>query len=205
MVCFAHRAKEILTTKKRVCLYTSLTLLTLAIIGAAISVPLFLNEAWDCETTFYGLYGQSYRERRVLQHLVDGVLFFFIPFVVSVALYYRVIKGFKNMMTNQDRKQSLTKAFIISNVAWIFLWLPEFLVGVVFTFTDPGNADFIFAFLVNTSLTANLMKLYSCVNPIILIFVCRPFQQPLKDLLQKLKKNNETTALDETHSRAKAL
>ena len=133
MVCLAHRAEEILTEKKRICMYTILTLLTLTIMGAALSIPLFFNEAWDCELTFYCLYGQTYRERRVLKHLVDGLIFFFVPFLISVALYYRVIRSFRNMVSNHKRNHSLTKAFIISNALWIFLWMPEFLFGVVFT------------------------------------------------------------------------
>ena len=185
MVCLAHRAEEILTEKKRICMYTILTLLTLTIMGAALSIPLFFNEAWDCELTFYCLYGQTYRERRALKHLVDGLIFFFVPFLISVALYYRVIRSFRNMVSNNKRNHSLTKAFIISNALWIFLWMPEFLFGVVFTFIDPLKGDYYFALLVNSGFTVNIMKLYSCANPIILVFVCRPFQQPLKSLLQK--------------------
>ena len=99
---------------------------------------------------------------------------------------------------NRSRNRDLTVAFLISSALWIILWIPKSLEDVLYWhdrrlvlyYTDPLKlASFIVGHFSHASFV-----LYSLINPLVLIFVTRSFQKPIKKLWHKVLKCRDNWA-----------
>ena len=117
MVCHAATAKQILTRRFRIISCSVLLVVTLGPSLVAAYISFIRRNFTFCLQGFYG--GVKIRFR------VDNSLYFFLPALVSLVLYFRVGLTLMNSRAQRSRNRSLTQAFLVSTLLWIILWLPQ--------------------------------------------------------------------------------
>ena len=124
------------------------------------------------------------------------MIFFFIPAIIACCLYVNIGMKLRNSLSNRERNKSLTIAFGVTCIFWVLFW------SIEFTFEITDSMTYIFLsednkfqklgqypiWVVFQIVRYEFRMLYSLINPIIFIFVCRPFQEPILNIIKRLKK-----------------
>lgn len=113
-------------------------------------------------------------------------IFYFLPAVVAVVLYVFVIQRLLKMQSHVERNKNLTICFLVTCIFWIILWLPESIGAFANMYgVTLQNVNSFFLFLCILA-GSDLRILYSAVNPIIFMFICKPFSKPLRSIAEKI-------------------
>ncbi|XP_063721745.1 atypical chemokine receptor 3-like [Symsagittifera roscoffensis] len=179
-VCWATRAKQIMTKTVRVVSCSLVTLLILAIFVAAPARTLHKyysqNGYLDCDSMMY-------KDPKV-RSLVDGIVFYLAPAVLCLVLYGRT--GYVLMQSKgskQIRNRNLTVAFILSNVFWIVCYIPQHVLTLYGNHIIDSNRDLLKqskAYYIGSDLRHISYLAHSYVSPLLILFISRRFQEPFR-------------------------
>ena len=181
LICRPTEA-EIWLTKSRhwfLCVVSSaLTLVGSIVIG----VGRYMGDDWGCV--------DEYQNIILVFKCLETILCFLVPATVCVCLSVQINATLKRMLTNQERNQQLTKAFVFTFASWIILWSPR----VVFELVCRIKIQewFCVEILLAKKWTEDnynfwyngvrsLSMLFTIANPVIIIIIVRSFQQPFLD------------------------
>ena len=111
-----------------------------------------------------------------------------VPAVLCCLLYARVFYVLKSTSRNRSKNITLSLAFFTSTVFWILLWFPFYTHRVISALMwERGQYyynHFMIYFILHTTVTDCFFIIYSIVNPVLVLAVCRPFREaamrPLK-------------------------
>ena len=190
-VCFPSRAKELLTLRKRYFLAIAITSI-LAIY--CVFDQLCTGEMFATSIVLDSAHKQ-YCPPRKHKKLTEGLIFFIIPSVITSVLYCFVGLRLRKRSANKDRNRDLTVAFILNCVLWIFLWLPIQVERTIEEYTRKHNPVMwrggvtasTEVSLKMSLLSGTLFMISALVNPLVLIFVIRAFQNPARRIMKKLR------------------
>ena len=68
----------------------------------------------------------TFNVRYKFRLILELVIFFLLPAVVSGYFYFAISKSLKTQEKRKERNKTLIRAFIISWVLWIVCWSPEY-------------------------------------------------------------------------------
>ena len=135
--------------------------------------------------------------------IYDAVLMcgFSLPtMTVNLVLYALIGCSLRRRLSasNSSRDATLTRAFMLLSLSWMILWLPKTVFSVYYAFVgkqitsydvrvglnSPSDfkKNFVAEFVV-----LQISYLFSSVNSVILIVLIKPFQDPVRKVLGKLK------------------
>ena len=188
MVCKPTEADTFLSYNRRVSLCMLSTILIICSVGLDVLFAYFI-EIHDTTLferykffEFYNLYGKIFR----------SILFYFLPLVISVLFYVAIARKLLSMISNSKRNNQLNKAFAITCVAWIFLWFPGAIDDFQF-YIQHLYPEIDLSWLFDNKIYSTIMErsldfkmIYSALNPLLFLFISKSFQNPLKDLGQRI-------------------
>ena len=191
MVCHPFRAKQIITKTSRVITCIILTLFLLGYVIRSFYCSYILN-MWS-SSWYHKMDFACFDEYRS-EELFESLFFFVAPAILTTILYTFVAVRLRKTRANRDRTRDITIAFLTSCVLWIILWFPEEASRLIDAFCPGNRMDCqveynkpeIVAYVILQSFDSEMFFLYSMINPVILVFVCRDFQKPVKKLFQKI-------------------
>ena len=133
--------------------------------------------------------------------LVEMVVFFGFPFLVSGYLYVRVIVALLKQDRRVARNRILTITFILSWVSWVFFWAPNYSITIYLEtlmndsylsatlmshISAIGLTQFHKIFTYWIAFSTPVQLLYSHLNPFVYLLVLKKFQEYVKDVLIKI-------------------
>ncbi|XP_075259987.1 uncharacterized protein LOC142351728 [Convolutriloba macropyga] len=206
-VCMPHRVKDILTRKVRQVLCGGLTVMLIAIFICSCAR---MKYKWDngyrlCYSTMYKTF-----ERKIV---LDTIFFLVIPGFLSFCMYSAV--GWELMKRRRSskhiRNRNLTIAFLFSTVFWLVCWTPatvEYALrmtrGLLKGRNTLNQTFFWYIFgqiketlhgnltnkqLVVTNFVQRLQDpiflAHAYINPLLILFISRRFQEPARQWWRK--------------------
>ena len=134
--------------------------------------------------------------RRSTRLLIETITCFAVPAVLSGLFYAKVIIKLLKRERDAMRNRSLTIAFVISWLLWVFCWVPYFW-GMT-TSNESGvrvgymmnivSGDFSLKHGLQSAFSLSkysIQMIYSHLNALIFIIVLKPFREWLKGLLKR--------------------
>ncbi|XP_075253178.1 uncharacterized protein LOC142344976 [Convolutriloba macropyga] len=184
-VCWATRAKQILSQKTRRFLCLALLFLNIAIFITAPTRALLVyyrsgRQRLSCETMMYSKY-----ETKIV---ADLVMFYAIPAFVSIFLYsftgYQLLSSRNN---KKIRNRNLTIALIASTVYWFLCWLPNAFLSIYSRVrgTSSGLYQQEYWYYVLSEYRHMVYLSHAFCNPLFILFVSRRFQEPFFNWTRK--------------------
>ncbi|XP_075253197.1 uncharacterized protein LOC142344995 [Convolutriloba macropyga] len=179
-VCWSTRAQRIMSRNVKIICAAAITLILISIY---ISAPLRTVLVYDngkgrlqCDAM---MYKSAFRKV-----IVDTVVFYCGPAFISLVLYIRVGAILLKTKSKQAvRNRNLTIALLFSTLYWIACWFPATFQTVRASITFESQYDFFgqkFSYYIFEEACILLLLSHAYINPIILMFVSRKFQQPMR-------------------------
>ena len=123
------------------------------------------------------------QEPETVEHWVSFLLYFVTPACVCGALHYNTVKGLSEMKSNQSQNKALIRTIIITWLAWIVLWLPDFVIATIFAFeAERGTIMFVLI-----PITFAVKSLYTQIGPVLIIATYRPFRDRSQLILNTIR------------------
>ncbi|XP_063721810.1 uncharacterized protein LOC134848338 [Symsagittifera roscoffensis] len=117
---------------------------------------------------------------------VDGIFFYLLPSLVCIVLYcftgYQLMKSKGN---KKVRNRNLTIAFLLSNLIWIIVWIPQMYAASLTVFKQLSFAETMkqpFSYYIINRYRFLSYVSHSYANPILVLFISKRFQEPIKRL-----------------------
>ena len=192
MVCHPFRAKQIITKTSRI---ISCVFLTIFLLGYVIRSFYCSNILKMWSSSWYYKLDFACIDEYKSEELFESLFFFVAPAILTTILYTFVAVRLRKTRANRDRTRDITIAFLTSCVLWIILWFPEEASRLIDAFchsddkecqTDYNRPETV-AYVILQSFNSEMFFLYSMINPVVLVFVCRDFQKPVKKLFQRMR------------------
>ena len=124
---------------------------------------------------------------------LGGTLFFYLPVTICGVLYIFVGRSLLNMTTMEARNRQLTIIFMFSCLLWFLFWLPERIMYHYYeTIETVYGRSKTFHFFMNKR--DFITKLFSLIQPVIIVLSYRPLQEPIANLCKKLNEKCRCSA-----------
>ena len=123
----------------------------------------------------------SLENRKPLRIILEFVVFFVVPSVLSGFFYFRINQTLLNQVSNRDRNSKLTKVFRGSWILWVVTWMPSYAMLILTSFVYHNGqyvtfGSFLDPVIVYVMQFVNpIQMLYSHINPIFFMLTIKDF------------------------------
>ena len=108
---------------------------------------------------------------------------FIVPVLVCGWLHRQTTHGLSKLKQNQSQNANLSRVIIISWVAWVILWSPDFIINTVVSMLKQQNL----VFMILGTLSSFFKGLYLQLNPILITATYKPIRDRVGLLKNRLK------------------
>ena len=172
LVCRSTDADNLLTSQRHRLLCVIST--TLIVVGIVFNCFRLVHV--EIYTAYF--FNTGYNETiAALMGAMGYLLFFITPAIFCCALNIKVAVALKNMISNQERNQQLTRALAVSTACWLLTWIPNVCIEVYALNQFDGFYGRKYEVLQDVS--RDFCMIFSVMNPIIFTILIRHLQGPI--------------------------